>query len=132
MSDTNFVIPTDFANCFFVLHTAKDKDGYADSLFVRPLVGFCRKDNTNGLFDLYGIRASSYGTKVPPTAAGWALVHNNDGTLTTLASADIPEPVTKQTVELSDGRLVTIRRSQSNIFFAVSAQPSVLHNILLV
>lgn len=123
MNTNELTIPTDFADCYFVLHSAKDEEGYADSLFARALLGYRRKKNNTESFDFYGIRASKYGTRIPPSATGWALVHSLNGELNTLASGDIPEPVTKSKVQLSDGRMVTVRRSQVNLFFAVSALP---------
>ncbi len=131
MSDTNFTIPSDFADCFFIFHSAEDENGFADSLYARPLKGFRRKDNTTESFDFFGIRGSSYGTKVPAGTAGWALVHNNDGELTTLANGTIPEPGLIQKVELSDGRVVHVRRAQINFFFSVTAKPAVFRKIPL-
>ena len=104
MSNSKFTIPNDFAECYFVLHTDEDDEGFAESLYVRPLKGFKRKDNETSSFDFYGIRGSSYGIKIPTLTAGWALVHNHKGNLTTLASSTIPEPGMTQRIELSDGR----------------------------
>ena len=131
MTNTNFTIPKDFSDCFFVFHTAEVENGYAESLYVRPLKGYKRKDNLTQSFDFYGIRGSKYGIKVPAQSHGWALVHNNDGHLTTFASGIIPEPMFDQKIELADNRVVHVRRANANLFFTITAQPAVFHKIPL-
>jgi hypothetical protein len=119
-------IPADWKDCYFILFK-RNEDGTVDSTYVKPIIQAQRK--TGELLDFYGVRASKYGIKIPPFSTGWAVIHVNDDDTKTVISGEIIEPKSKRIWELSDGRIVMMRRGTTNISINISAHPKVFKSL---
>lgn len=113
-------LPANWKDCYFVLYK-RNEDGTVDSTYTKPIVQAQRK--TGELLDFYGVRASKYGIKVPPTSVGWAIIHVVDGSPKIIISGDLIEPKSKRIWELSDGRVFYMRRGTTNISINISMYP---------
>ncbi len=113
-------LPANWKDCYFVLYK-RNEDGTVDSTYTKPIVQAQRK--TGELLDFYGVRASKYGIKVPPTSVGWAIIHAVDGSPKIIISGDLIEPKSKRIWELSDGRVFYMRRGTTNISINISMYP---------
>jgi len=110
-------LPSDYNNCYFILYK-NNEDGTIDSVYVKPII---RASKSSGqLLDFYGVRASKYGIKVPADAEGWAIIHVENKTPKRVISGNLPGPKESKIWELSDGRVVYIKRGTANISFSAS------------
>lgn len=119
-------LPKDWQDCYFALYFTNE-DGTATSTLVKPIIRATKKDGSE--LDFYGIRASKFGTKVPSGSESWGIFRYTDGEFELLVSGDIPEPNNRQLQELSDGRLIYVRRSQANLMFSISMLPKTFKSV---
>jgi hypothetical protein len=119
-------LPANWKDCYFILYK-RNEDGTVDSTYAKPIMQAQRK--TGELLDFYGVRASKYGIKVPPTSVGWAIIHTVDGSPKTIISGDLIEPKSKRIWELSDGRVFYMRRGNTNISINISMYPKAFKSL---
>jgi hypothetical protein len=110
-------LPADWKNCYFVLYRT-NTDGTIDSTYVKEITHAQR--NTGELLPFYGVRASKYGIIVPKTTEKWGIISMEDSKPELLISGDIIEPNSKQIFELSDGRVIYMKRGKNNLTFSIS------------
>ena len=119
-------IPKDYQNCFLAFYKIND-DGTIDSTYIKPIVRASRSSGEQ--LDFYGVRASKYGIKVPPTSQEWGIFHYDGSEFKLLVSGQIPEPKTKRIHELSDGRIVYVRRGNANLSISMSMHPKTFRSV---
>jgi hypothetical protein len=121
-------IPKDYTDCYLALYKINE-DGTIDSTYIKPIV---RATRTSGeQLDFYGVRASKYGIKVPTGSQEWGIFHYDGSEFKLLVSGQIPEPSTKRIHELSDGRIIYVRRAKSNLSISMSMYPKSFKSITI-
>jgi hypothetical protein len=120
-------LPKDWADCHFATFTYNE-DNTVSSTLVKPIIQASYKDGTT--LNFHGVRASQYGMNIR-NATHWGIFHHDGDNFNLLVSGEIPEPLTKKLFELSDGRILYIRRGNKNIKMSISMVQSRFKNLQL-
>lgn len=119
-------LPKDYSDCYLALYKINE-DGTITSTYIKPIV---RASRTSGeQLDFYGVKASKYGIRVPPGSQEWGIFQYDGSEFKLMVSGQIPEPKTKRVHEMSDGRIIFVRRGSANISISLSMHPKVFKSV---